>query len=145
MAQASRQEEYWRPPNATVIRLAEPGGEEVPCPNCGMRFLIGARFCYICGSSRKLKPAAAPVEPLSGTDLVDLSLVRRRLGLSIPSLIFFIVGIGCLLAALVIRFLYKVDTAADWQSIHLWRIEWLLAACASLLAAVLLKSCRNND
>jgi hypothetical protein len=34
---------------------------------------------------------------------------------------------------------YKEDTLVDWQAVQAWRIEWLLAAMAALLAGILLK------
>ena len=45
----------------------------------------------------------------------------------------------CMVAALLTGILYKTDTLVDWQAVQLWRIEWLLASSAALLAGILLK------
>jgi len=62
--------------------------------------------------------------------------------LGTASLIAFIAGIACLLAALAVGFLYTAGTVLDWQAVQVWRIEWLLAAAATFLAGILLKKSR---
>jgi hypothetical protein len=68
--------------------------------------------------------------------LLDL---RQRLGLSLASVVFFVIGISCMVAAVFTGFIYKADTLVDWQAIQVWRIEWLLAGCLAMLAGILLK------
>ena len=48
----------------------------------------------------------------------------------------WLVGIACIVAALVTGLIYSANTMADW------RIEWLLAASTAFLAGILLKKAR---
>jgi hypothetical protein len=68
-----------------------------------------------------------------------MEVIRQRLGLSVSSLVFFLIGLTCLVGALLTGFVYRASTVLDWQAVQLWRIEWLLAASASLLAGILVK------
>ena len=45
----------------------------------------------------------------------------------------------CLLAAVLTGVFYQVQSVLDWQAIQVWRIQWLLAAIAALLAGLLLR------
>lgn len=111
------------------------------CWHCGADYAPAAHFCHVCGSEREkplaigndLDPAIAAKE---STNLLDL------VGLTISSLIFFFLGMACMIAALVTGMVYKADTLVDWQAVQLWRIEWLLASSAALLAGILLKKRR---
>jgi hypothetical protein len=47
------QHEYWRPP-AAQQSAATPVMVEA-CDRCGMEFMVGARFCHLCGASAKRK------------------------------------------------------------------------------------------
>ena len=71
--------------------------------------------------------------------ILDFTRIREGLGLSVGSLIAFIVGIGCVIAAIATGFMFTAATVLDWQAVQIWRIEWLLAAAAALLAGILLK------
>lgn len=137
MAQSVRQE-YWRPPNPEVVRLVEPTSPDAVCSHCGAEYPAGARFCHICGSDRDPQPPTV-LRPLSFADLLDMAILRQRLGLSVPCLVFFLIGMTCMVAAALTGFIYKADTLLDWQAIQVWRIEWLLGAAAALLAGILLK------
>ena len=75
---------------------------------------------------------------------LDVGLLRKRLGLTVPSLAFLLLGLGCMLAAAIVGFIYKADTLLDWQAIQIWRIEWLLGASAALLAGILLKKAKKD-
>lgn len=137
MAQSARQE-YWRPPNPEVVRLVQPVLMDAVCSHCGTEYPVGARFCHICGSDRDPRPAMV-LRPMSFADFLDMALLRQRLGLSIPCLIFFLIGMICMAAAILTGFIYRADTLAQWRAIQVWRVEWLLAAAAVLLAGILLK------
>jgi hypothetical protein len=54
-------------------------------------------------------------------------------------MIAFLAGITCVLAAVLVGFIFSANTVLDWQAVQLWRIEWLLAAAAAFLAGILLK------
>lgn len=139
------------------------------CPNCGTEFMIGARFCHACGAHRPEKNKAVEAvlsRPATGAYLseklawlqsavADLSHgkialpvwlrylhfheIKRWIGLPTPSLIAFIIGLGCVVGALAVSLFYKASNMAEFQAIQMWRIEWLLAATASFVAGILLK------
>ena len=132
-------QEYWRAPNPQVVRLVQPiSGDDAACSHCGEQYPPGARFCHICGSDRDPRPSSV-LRPSTFADLLDMAILRQRLSLSVPCLIFFLIGMTCLVAALLTGFFYKADSLVDWQAIQVWRIEWLLGAAAAMLAGILLK------
>jgi zinc-ribbon domain len=137
MAQSLRQE-YWRPPKPEVVRLVQPASLDVVCSHCGAEYPLGARFCHICGSDRDPSPTSV-LRPASFADLLDMAILRKRLGLSVGCLIFFLIGIACGIAAVVTGLIYRADTLVQWQAIQVWRMEWLLGGAAALLAGILLK------
>jgi hypothetical protein len=142
MAQASgsTSQEYWRPPNPNLARLFETPAAAV-CWRCGMPYAPAARFCQMCGCS--LEPAAHSAALLKTTG----SEVRKaatwpflsRLPLPISSFICFVLAIACVAGAASLGAIYKTDSLIDWEAVQIWRIEWLLAALAALLAGLLLK------
>jgi MFS family permease len=131
------QQEYWRPP-AQSPRAVEPASGlrgQLTCSQCDAEFVVGSRFCHVCGSER---------EPLVGagsrwSQVLDFTRIRRGLGLSIGSLIAFIVGLGSAIAAIATGFIYTAATIPDWQAVQTWRMQWLLAAAVAFLAGILLK------
>lgn len=129
--------EYWRPANPT-------GKREMPmdarlrsevCEGCGSEFIIGARFCHVCGTSRRDEATATP----KWMEALDFERIRGALGLSIGSLVAFIFGVICVIAAAVVGFIYSANTLVDWQAVQTWRIEWMLAAVVAFVAGILLK------
>ena len=130
--QQARQE-FWRPP-------APEGGagneHSDTCDECGAEFIVGARYCHCCGTSRVELPATRTVE-IPG--LTEVAALGKRLGLTLPVLAAFVFGIFCLLGALSVGIVFTARTTLDWQAIQLWRIEWLLAAIAAFAAGLLLK------
>jgi hypothetical protein len=70
--------------------------------------------------------------------------IQRWVGLSTGSLIAFVIGLGCVAAALV-EGLVSPKTLVDWQAIQFYRAEWLLAATAAFVAGILLKKPSNRD
>jgi|SRR5579863_8108282 len=71
--------------------------------------------------------------------------IKRWVGLPTAALIAFIIGLGCVAGALGVSFFYKASNLAEFQAIQMWRIEWLLAATASFVAGILLKTPSDND
>jgi len=53
----TREEQYWSQ-SASLDRRPAPGSaassETEMCHRCGTEFIIGSRFCYVCGSDRDL-------------------------------------------------------------------------------------------
>lgn len=75
----------------------------------------------------------------SFTRWLEFSRIREAIGLSTASLVCFIVGIACVIAAVVTGFIYTANTVLDWQAVQVWRIEWLVAGMVAFVAGILLK------
>ena len=137
-------QEFWHPPAGQP----EAGATQpaATCQRCGSEFLMGSRFCHVCGTSRLPRPAS-PAEHgwkqflkwLEFLRVLEFHNVQGWLGLSTASLAAFLIGVGCVLAAIAVGFIYSVQNFADFQAVQLWRIEWLLAAVAAFVAGILLK------
>ncbi len=136
----SSSQEYWRPLKPEVMRFVESASLGAACWRCGTEYPADARFCHVCGSEREPR-SAAPAAPRSKFSASRLDLISfcRRQGLSVPSLVFFLLGITCMIAAALTGFVYKAETLVDWQAVQIWRMEWLLGAAAAFLAGILLK------
>src|ERR1051326_177499 len=131
-------QEFWKP--AVALRhepvQAAEASEQV-CQECGTDFVIGSRFCYVCGSDRNANLADTTITGLRAW--IDFASLRDPLGLTNASLVAFILGCACVIAAVVTGLVFTATTLLDWQAVQLWRIEWLLAAVAIFIAGVLLK------
>lgn len=133
------QNEFWRPP------AAQSGAEPVladACRRCGTEFMVGAAFCHICGTNRHRAGASAGMSWSRCVALfraIDLGAVQNWLGLPLPSLCAFLIGVACLIVALAVG-LTSVHDYTDFEAVQLWRIQWLMAGCAAFLAGILLKN-----
>lgn len=132
------QHEFWRPPAThPAAELADA------CRRCDTEFMVGAAFCHICGSNRHR--AGASLSPnwakhLDFASALDLfARIKNWLSLPLPSLCAFLAGVLFLIVALSLG-LMSVRDSSDFEAIQLWRIQWLLAACAAFLAGILLKT-----
>lgn len=123
-------QEYWRPVNVEP----RPSVTGDACDSCGTDYPLGARFCYVCGHERA---GAAASHGLSR--FADLALIKSALGLPTLSLVAFIFGMVCVVAACVVGFVFTASTLLDWQAVQVWRIEWLLGAVAAFAVGNLLK------
>jgi hypothetical protein len=140
-------QEYWRPPAGNQPLVSAPAGSPIlveACDDCGTEFMVGARFCYVCGAPRLSQENSARerdwISYLEFHNIWDRFLsLRRVLALSTGAFIAFFIGVGCLIAALSVGFVYAVQNFADFQAIQYWRVEWLLAAVAAFLAGMMLK------
>ncbi len=130
-------QDYWRPPQ-TPVRREAPGATrpELACPDCGAEYIVGARYCHVCGHEREPMPGFSRKH---WPEFLDWARIRDSLGLTTAALVALIVGLGCVIAAIVTGFMYTASTMLDWQAVQVWRIEWLLAAAAAFLAGILLK------
>jgi hypothetical protein len=104
------------------------------CSGCGAEFVPGAMFCHACGTTRTVEAALAQ----GWTRYLEFHNIQEWLALPTPSLLAFIVGLGCVLASVAVG-LFSVQTVLDWQAVQVWRIQWLLGAAVSFLAGCLLK------
>ena len=139
------------------------------CARCGSEFLLGSRFCHACGAHRPEKGTALRATPTGAMarDFLNAKLawlqsataelskrklavpdwlrylhfheIKRSIGLPMPSLIAFMIGLGCVLGVLGVSLFYRASNLAEFQAIQMWRIEWLLGATAAFVAAILLK------
>jgi hypothetical protein len=130
-------QEFWKP--------AVPPRQEVPpasasgqvCEQCGTDFLMGSRFCHVCGADRHADLASATSTGMR--EWFDFGALREAMGQTTGSLVALFLGFACVVAAAVTGFLYTANTVLDWQAVQIWRIEWLLAAVAVFVAGILLK------
>jgi hypothetical protein len=140
-------QEFWRPPvagsEAAVAAMVEA------CDSCETEFMVGAKFCHVCGAARQLKTS-----PFSGHNwtraleflhVLEFHNVKQWLGLPMASLIAFFAGLGCLMAALAVGVIYSVQTLTDFQAIQSWRTQWLLAALVAFVAGILLKQAGSAE
>ena len=126
-------QEFWRAPIQAQREDSVARGMVEVCDRCGTEFVVGARFCHVCGSTRDSLPRRR------WTSLLEFQQIKDSLGLSTGSLVAFIAGIACVLAAIAVGFIFSAATLLDWQAVQLWRIEWLLGAAAAFLLGILLK------
>lgn len=126
--------EFWRPPMETR-REAVPQVQSEGCARCGTDFVPGSRFCHVCGAERQPEFASPRFR---WARFLEIRRMQDYLGLPIISLVFFIVGVICALAAIGTGLVFTANTVLDWQAVQVWRIEWLLAAVVAFLAAILL-------
>jgi ribosomal protein L37E len=137
------QQEFWRPP------IVQPTSQALPdaCRRCGTEFMVGAAFCHICGMGRHRSVAPASVnwtKHFAFLKALEFSSVQKWFGLPLVSLCAFLIGTAFLIVALAQGF-RTVQDFSDFEAIQLWRIQWLMAACAAFLAGILLKSRRSES
>jgi len=141
------------------------------CSRCGTEFMIGSRFCHTCGQRRLEENASAAnsdavtrfwtrqtawVKSVAGKiswskialpswlHYLQFHEIKEWIGLPTASLIAFLVGVGCVIAALGVGFM-TARTFVDWQAIQFYRAEWLIAATAAFVAGILLKGSSKNE
>ncbi len=125
--------EFWRPPMPPTA-VASPD-RSTTC-RCGTEYIVSSLYCHACGASRPDLNAARALE-IPG--LAELASLGERLGLTMPAMIAFLLGVLCVVGALAVSVFFSARTLLDWQAIQLWRIEWLIAAVAAFIAGSVLK------
>ncbi len=146
MAEAAQDagSEFWRAPAAEAVQdaSAAPALPEV-CDTCSSEFIVGAAFCHVCGARRSSEPLLIRsnvwARCLEFASHLQFHSVKERVGLPTPALVAFLVGIGCLTAAILVGVIFSANTVLDWQAVQVWRIQWLLGSAAAFLAGILLK------
>lgn len=131
-------QEFWKPavaPRHEPQQTAE--AIEQVCQECGTDFVVGSRFCYVCGADRNARLAQTTVTGIR--EWMDFASLRDSLGQTNASLVALILGCACVIAAVVTGFVFTATTLLDWQAVQLWRIEWLLGAVAIFAAGFLLR------
>jgi hypothetical protein len=128
-------DDFWRPANSEAERHARPFLFANVCNRCGMDYAVGARYCHLCGIQRypSTETETAKAEA-SGKGW------RQRLGLTMPSLVLFVIGATCLAVVLGMAMIPAGSrNLAEVNSIQFARTDWLLAAVAAMLGGILLK------
>jgi hypothetical protein len=132
-------QEYWRPASSRRV-VVDPVATDAKC-ECGADYLIGARYCHICGEDRVPNMGLRP-HTFSWVEWLDFARIRERSGLGTFALVLYFVGVACAVSAVAVGFLYTANSTIEWQAVQLWRVQWLLGAIASFLGAIALK--RNS-
>jgi len=96
------EQEFWRPP---VSPPAAPPAAAAPtmveaCDRCETEFMMGARYCHICGAARQAQGVSPAVR--GWTRYLEFQSIEKALALPTASLIAFLTGIGCLVGVLVV-------------------------------------------
>ena len=129
-------EGYWTPPVEASHGEAARRPVEL-CVKCGTEFIIGSRFCYVCGNGRTSGTRSSM--RAEWLKFVNLRTLSDAMGLPIASTIAFGIGIICAICAVATGLIYSASNALEFEAIQAYRLEWLLAAAAMFLAAILLK------
>jgi uncharacterized protein (DUF983 family) len=137
-----REEQYWSP---SLDRRPMTASEIESCPRCGTDFIIGSRFCYVCGSDRDLPGKARRSSGIEWKRWLDIRELQNRMGMGTASLVAFVIGCVSLFAAMLTGLMFTATTMIDWQAVQLWRAQWLLAAIAAFVAGILLKKPLKAD
>jgi len=127
-------QEFWRPAQEQL----QAAPTSVPmCAKCGADYVIGSRFCHVCGAGRdeRARSSAGFAEKFA-----MIVRVPEALNLSVASTVLFSLGIFCAIAGIAVGFIYSAQTLVDWQAVQVWRIEWMLGSLIAFVAALLLKS-----
>lgn len=130
-------QEFWKPVASPRPEALQGSASEHTCPDCGTDYIVGSRFCHICGANRNVNLADATVTGVRAW--FDYASLRDALGQSTASLVAFIIGCACVVAAAVTGFFFTATTLVDWQAIQIWRIEWLLGGVAAFVAGLLVR------
>ena len=127
--------EFWRPPVVNGAIPISTGLAEV-CKGCGAEFMIGSYFCHLCGTDRRT-PLTAVNLGWSRVPGCAKHQVVPRAGQRVVRCV--LVGIACLLAALMVGVIYNIQNFSDFQAVQFWRVQWLLGAVAAFVGGILLK------
>ena len=133
-------QEFWKPVVAPRLEVAAAGEAPITaCGHCGASLAGGSSFCPACGADCQVADDSLQTGTGGLASWPELAALRRWLGRTTSSFVALVLGCACIVAAVITGFVFNATTLVDWQAIQLWRIEWLLAAIAILLAGVLLK------
>ena len=119
--------------------VAQPVRHDL-CHHCGSEFVVDSPYCRMCGRGREEE-----VRPESRWAAFHIDHFRTQLGLTVGASVCLVVGILCVLAAIIVSFVYTAGTLVDWQAIQIWRTEWLIAAGVAFLCGILLNSKKKPD
>jgi hypothetical protein len=141
LREVDTRQEFWRP--APEQLHANPLAAAQMCVKCGADYVLGSRFCHVCGAGRDESTRNRSLAFKERLALV--TRVPEALDLPIASAVLFAVAMFCAIAAIAVGFIYSATTLVDWQAVQIWRIEWMLGSLIGLLAALLLKNSRRAN
>jgi hypothetical protein len=130
-------QEFWKPAVPARQESLQTEATGQVCDRCGTDFLMGSRFCHVCGADRHTNLTAPGTTGIR--EWFDFASLREAMGQTTGSLIALFLGFACIVAAAITGFLYTATTVLDWQAVQIWRIEWLLAALAVFAGGLLLR------
>lgn len=130
-------QEFWKPAVSPKHEVTQSETVEQVCQECGTDFVLGSRFCYVCGSDRNSHLLNSSADSFAAW--IEFVSLREALGQTTASFVALALGCICVIAAIVTGFIFTASTLLDWQAVQLWRIEWLLGAVAMFAAGFLLK------
>src|SRR5436309_12938713 len=117
------QREFWRPP------APQQTAADAACERCGTEFMVGARFCHVCGTARQGQ--AAITSARNWTRYLEFHNIQQGLGLSTASLIAFLIGAFFTLVTFAPNVIYSERTGLAWHADQASRIQALFGALAA--------------
>ena len=130
-------QEFWKPVASPRAEHETTQVREQTCASCGTDYVLGSRFCHVCGADRQVNLSDTAIDA-DGSSIFTTS-IREAMGQNTASMVTFILGVACVIAAIFTGFVFTANNLLDWQAIQIWRTEWLLAAVALFVAGLLLK------
>jgi len=134
-------QEFWRPAQEQLY--ANTVAPPQACSECGADYVLGSRFCHVCGAGRD--ESTRETSSNLRDKMAFVTRVPQALSLSLASTVLFAIGAFCALAAIVVGFIYSATTLVDWQAVQIWKMEWMLGSIIAMLAALLLKNSGRAD
>ncbi len=112
--------------------------EIMRCLQCRRSLPAGSSYCLYCGAPQQEQPQSQTLaaEP-------ETSSLTTRWGAG--SLIALLLGVACLIAAVVTGALFSQQNYYDWQAVQAWRLQWLGAGIACFLLSLCLRGLRNRS
>src|SRR5438477_10394747 len=123
------QREFWRPP------APQQSAADAACERCGTEFMVGARFCHVCGTARQGQPAISSAR--NWTRYLEFHNIQQVLGVSTASLIAFLIGAVCIVFTVAMNSISSERTVLELQAVQAFRMHALLGAIAALVAGSL--------
>lgn len=96
------------------------------CVQCRRSLPGRAAYCLYCGANQSN----------AGTSQEEAG---QATGWNMSSLISLVLGLACLIAAVVTGALFSQQSYYDWQAVQAWRLEWLAAGIACFLLSLCLR------
>lgn len=139
------QNEFWRPPSTRPGVVVSPTIEA--CTGCGSEYMVGARFCYLCGLARERETESGKgrVQFLALLRGFAAEGIKLGLGLGTVSMVAFLTGLACIVVALLRGTIHSAHNLEELELLQLSRLQWLLGSVASFVAAMLLNRAPSGD